>query len=77
MYIPKSSKNKSITIALCGNQVGGIFAPLVGVIVFASLGWRLYFRTDYFIKIRVQELTPLQDIEIDWLKKVILKGKTK
>ncbi|MEH7418514.1 aromatic acid/H+ symport family MFS transporter [Neobacillus drentensis] len=39
-YIPKSSKNKSITIALCGNQVGGILAPLVGVIVFASLGWR-------------------------------------
>ncbi|MGG1399008.1 aromatic acid/H+ symport family MFS transporter [Bacillus salipaludis] len=39
-YIPKSSKNKSITMALCGNQVGGILAPLIGVIVFASLGWR-------------------------------------
>ncbi|MEH7116615.1 aromatic acid/H+ symport family MFS transporter [Neobacillus vireti] len=39
-YIPKSSKNKSITIALCGNQVGGILAPLIGVLVFASLGWR-------------------------------------
>ncbi|PFO08961.1 aromatic acid/H+ symport family MFS transporter [Bacillus sp. AFS076308] len=39
-YIPKSSKNKSITIALCGNQVGGILAPLIGVLVFALLGWR-------------------------------------
>lgn len=39
-YIPKSSRNKSITIALCGNQVGGILAPLIGVLVFESLGWR-------------------------------------
>ena len=39
-YIPKSSKNKAITIALCGNQVGGILAPLIGVLVFDSLGWR-------------------------------------
>lgn len=39
-YTPKSSKNKAITIALCGNQVGGILAPLIGILVFSSLGWR-------------------------------------
>lgn len=39
-YIPRSSKNKAITIALCGNQVGGILAPLIGVFAFESLGWR-------------------------------------
>lgn len=39
-YIPKSSKNKAITIALCGNQVGGILAPLMGILLISSLGWR-------------------------------------
>ncbi|MGG4039508.1 MFS transporter [Heyndrickxia ginsengihumi] len=39
-YIPKSSKNKAITLALCGNQVGGILAPLVGMIFLTSSGWR-------------------------------------
>ncbi|MGY4113352.1 MFS transporter [Aeribacillus sp. SP014] len=39
-YIPKSSKNKAITLALCGNQVGGILAPLVGVLFITSFGWR-------------------------------------
>lgn len=39
-YIPKSSKNKAITLALCGNQVGGILAPLVGVMFLPSFGWR-------------------------------------
>ncbi|MBE6184643.1 MAG: aromatic acid/H+ symport family MFS transporter [Bacillus sp. (in: Bacteria)] len=39
-YIPKSSKNKAITLALCGNQVGGILAPLVGMIFLISSGWR-------------------------------------
>ncbi|MGG4041025.1 MFS transporter [Bacillus smithii] len=39
-YIPKSNKNKAITLALTGNQVGGILAPLVGMIFLTSLGWR-------------------------------------
>lgn len=39
-YIPKEKRNKAITLTLCGNQVGGILAPLVSVIFLSSIGWR-------------------------------------
>ncbi|UPO91072.1 MFS transporter [Niallia sp. Man26] len=39
-YAPKNSKSKSVAIALCGNQVGSIIAPLIAIIVIPQLGWR-------------------------------------
>ncbi|WP_249596068.1 MFS transporter [Peribacillus frigoritolerans] len=39
-YIPKEKRNKAITLALCGNQVGGILAPAVSVMFLSSIGWR-------------------------------------
>ncbi|SDE53200.1 MFS transporter, AAHS family, benzoate transport protein [Priestia aryabhattai B8W22] len=39
-YIPKEKRNKAITLALCGNQVGGILAPIVSVLFLSSIGWR-------------------------------------
>lgn len=39
-YAPKTSKSKSVAIALCGNQVGSIIAPLIAIIVIPQLGWR-------------------------------------
>ncbi|MFJ7978000.1 MFS transporter (plasmid) [Peribacillus sp. JNUCC 23] len=39
-YAPKTSKSKSVAIALCGNQVGSLIAPLIAIIVIPQLGWR-------------------------------------
>lgn len=37
-YAPKSSTNKAVTIAIIGNQIGGILAPLIAIIFISSLG---------------------------------------
>ncbi|EAC5805527.1 MFS transporter [Listeria monocytogenes] len=42
-YTPKSSKGKSIAIALCGNQFGAIIAALVAIVVTSQLQWRPVF----------------------------------
>ncbi|KPC98842.1 4-hydroxybenzoate transporter PcaK [Geobacillus sp. BCO2] len=39
-YMPQKNKNRSITLALCGNQIGGILAPLVAVVCLPNIGWR-------------------------------------
>lgn len=39
-YAPKTSKHRAITIALSGYQVGGILAPLMGIVFISSFGWR-------------------------------------
>ncbi|HFK6199151.1 MFS transporter [Listeria monocytogenes] len=44
-YSPKKSKAKMVAVAITGNQVGGMLAPLVALNVMPTLGWRpvLYF----------------------------------
>ena len=39
-YAPKSSKSKSVAIALCGNQIGSIIASLLAIVILPRLGWR-------------------------------------
>lgn len=39
-YAPKKSKSKYVAIALCGNQVGSLIAPLLAILVIPQFGWR-------------------------------------
>lgn len=39
-YAPKTSKSKSVAIALCGNQIGSIIASLLAIVILPRLGWR-------------------------------------
>lgn len=39
-YAPKTSKSKSVAIALCGNQIGSIIASLLAIVIIPRLGWR-------------------------------------
>ncbi|AEG98134.1 MFS transporter [Klebsiella aerogenes] len=38
-YSPKSNKAKMVAIAICGNQIGGMLAPLVAINVMPKFGW--------------------------------------
>lgn len=39
-YSPKLSKAKMVAIAICGNQIGGILAPLAALNVMPQFGWK-------------------------------------
>lgn len=39
-YSPRASKAKMVAFAICGNQIGGILAPLVAMNVMPQFGWK-------------------------------------
>ncbi|MDO0919952.1 MULTISPECIES: aromatic acid/H+ symport family MFS transporter [unclassified Enterococcus] len=39
-YSPKANKAKMVAFAICGNQIGGILAPLVAMNVMPQFGWK-------------------------------------
>lgn len=39
-YAPSASKSKMVAAALCGNQIGGILASVLGILLIDSFGWR-------------------------------------
>lgn len=39
-YSPKANKSKMVAIALCGNQIGGMLSPFIGMLVIERFGWR-------------------------------------
>lgn len=39
-YSPQKNKSKMVAIALCGNQIGGILAPLLAIFLLSDFGWR-------------------------------------
>lgn len=39
-YSPKTNKAKMVAFAICGNQIGGILAPLVAMYVMPEFGWK-------------------------------------
>ena len=42
-YAPKSMRSMIVSIVLCGYSVGGILAPLLGILVMPTLGWQSIF----------------------------------
>ena len=42
-YAPKSMRSMIVSIVLCGYSVGGILAPLLGILVMPTLGWESIF----------------------------------
>jgi AAHS family benzoate transporter-like MFS transporter len=42
-YSPQSMRNMLVSIVLCGYSVGGILAPLLGIILMPSFGWESIF----------------------------------
>jgi len=42
-YAPKSMRSMIVSIVLCGYSVGGILAPLLGILLMPTLGWESIF----------------------------------
>lgn len=42
-YSPKSMRSMVVSIVLCGYSVGGILAPLLGILLMPTLGWESIF----------------------------------
>ena len=42
-YAPKSMRSMIVSIVLCGYSVGGILAPLLGILIMPTLGWESIF----------------------------------
>src|SRR3954447_11466754 len=42
-YAPKSMRSMIVSIVLCGYSVGGILAPILGILIMPTLGWQSIF----------------------------------
>ncbi|HEY4549822.1 MAG TPA: aromatic acid/H+ symport family MFS transporter [Bacillus sp. (in: firmicutes)] len=42
-YAPKSMRSMIVSIVLCGYSVGGILAPILGILIMPTLGWESIF----------------------------------
>ncbi|WP_079527400.1 MFS transporter [Halobacillus hunanensis] len=42
-YAPKNMRSMVVSIVLCGYSVGGMLAPILGIVLFPTLGWESVF----------------------------------
>ena len=42
-YAPKTMRSMVVSIVLCGYSVGGMLAPILGILLMPTLGWESIF----------------------------------